>query len=286
MIPTTESVTTLAKRWAAGDRRAGSELVEKHDGWIRTYARRIAKAGEDVDDMAQMMRLEFLESSSRASTASCDQETRAYLRLWMKGAISANRRSVDAAERHDAYFAERYCAGDWLACFAPESGPDRSTEVVSDFEWSDPHRAIDATQEAVACVRGLINGPWLTDEDRTILFGVYVEESTIVDVAARLGRDKKTTRRLLDAAMSKIAIACGIDPPQALRSTASRRPEDETDERVAAFVRDCGPVGATEIRCSLRLTKGVFSKSIQRLLTGGIVEPSGPWNRPTYSAAS
>lgn len=177
MIPTTASVVTLAKRWVAGDRAAGSDLVRVHDDWIRAYARQKSLSWEDWDDTAQVMRLAFLDRSAKMEDGP-DSHTRAALRLAMLRDLYNERRRRG---------------------HAPLSS-------VDDPDLVD----VDAVAESAADVASLIDRANMTHRQLAAVVGNSLGLG-LSDLGRELGCHPQVVSRDIDSGMRRLRVsACPV----------------------------------------------------------------------------
>lgn len=259
MIPTTESVTTLASRWAAGDRRAGSELIAKHDSWIRAYARRKALPWEDVDDVAQIMRIAFSRAAISLDVDRTDKEARSFIRNAMLMRLKN--------ERAGAYVRKQNMA---------HAGVDQLMVGSEDI------------QNDICDARQIMNRARLTDEERRIVIARCVEDLFQQEIAAELGCSKGTAQRKLSAAISTIRAHSGCTGDVQHRlATASRWSSTcDTDKRVLDVIGRSGTVLGSAIRESLELTRHTYLDSVTRLRKAGLIVASGSHMARAYTLAA
>jgi DNA-directed RNA polymerase specialized sigma24 family protein len=251
MIPTTESVTTLAKRWAAGDRRAGNELIASHDSWISTVARKTAVASEEVDDVAQVMREAFARTAMSVEAKRSDLETRAHLRSSMRRAVWGERR----AHRRAVYGETR--------AQREAANKDRLPKDISLSEIEDTSlepAALDTTE--IGCGLSMIaRAADLYSDDAVMLvareaFGVDDEE-----LANEQKISVRTLNRRISAAMVRIREAIGV----AEVYVRARPSASENERRILEHLSRSGMSLSADIRAALNMTPHPFWVATTRL---------------------
>lgn len=155
-----ESDTSLVARANAGDRKAFSELVERHYDFIfRTAAKWLGRR-QDAEDIAQ-------EVCAKLATAMRSFDGRSAFTSWLyRVTLNAVRDSQRAQSRRGRYH-------------------DKLAEVHPD---SDPGEQEDATaiRELWAAVRGLPN------QQRDAVLLVYAEEKSHAEAGAIMGCKEAT----------------------------------------------------------------------------------------------
>lgn len=249
MIPTTESVTSLAKRWAAGDRRAGSELVAKHDGWIRAYARRKALPWEDVDDVAQMMRLGFLRCATEELPA-VDGLLRWKLR----------RRMLDDFRR--------------------------SRNVHSILEYGDDGSSVEhggPSLDDQVDLHSMMRRSGMTQRQRRVMAQI-LSGDLAADVAKDLDVHPTIVAREWDRGISALRMAAGVEFAKHARIAV--RGQTARCQRIVNLLTDAGPLHGPKIRELLGDSEERTLAALRILITSGEVTSEGTPNKRLYSAAA
>jgi DNA-directed RNA polymerase specialized sigma24 family protein len=250
VIPTTESVTILARRWAAGDRRAGSKLITKHDDWIRRCARRVTMRWEDEDDVAQIMRIAFVEASLKIESAGSNVKAPAFLRTSMKNAFweTIKKRPIEVDEDH-----------------IDEAVSIPCDETVAKCELSMIARAAQ-----------------LDDATGDLLMNRFGHGLTDVDHGAQLGVSYASIARRSVAAMKRVRETIGI-----AEVYVRPKPSVEGDERrVLDYLRRNGPSLGRDICAALDLKQYSFWFATNRLREIGAIVTSGENRSKRYMLTS
>lgn len=196
MTPTTASIVPLAKRWAAGDRAAGSELVRVHDDWILMHARKARFEEESLDDVAQVMRLGFLyqckQPMAELSNAIICSALKRRMRQWLRNERDSVRWASlvwDAPCRDDE-------AKAWKAAV------EAREYILGIFNDRLVRYRRDLTIDAAR----LIGTSGLSERETEVVVGL-LRDDTFRDIAESMGVGVGSVSYLYDCALKKMASA-------------------------------------------------------------------------------
>lgn len=183
----------LLQRWAAGRTDAGSKLVERHYGAVRTYVR--ARFRQDVDDLTQST---FLICLTNASQFRGDSELRTFL-------LGIAHRLILAA---------------WRSRYKPESSAPRRAPLVEDLPADNGDDLVlrDAMERLPPDLRTAIAlSYWAGLTEDEIAQSVGCPRGTI---ASRLRRGKRQLRELLQGSAPSGALVTSVTPIIRLKGSA------------------------------------------------------------------
>lgn len=251
MTPTTESVIPLAQRWAGGDRKAGGELIVLHDGWIRRFAWRASRPGEDVDDIAQVMRIGFLRAAAE-ELPSTERLLRWKLSSRMRDAVWAMRNgdlSVDC-DRGDEGF-----------------GPSHDPATVED--------QID--------LHAMMARSGMTYRQRRVVAQMLCGDLGL-DVARALGVHPMIVAREWDRGIA--ALRATVEPHAAAPARTVIHGPKAREFRIVELLTATGPLSGPSIRRVLGDSEERVLRALRRLAASGRVTISGTPNKRFYTVAA
>jgi DNA-directed RNA polymerase specialized sigma24 family protein len=262
LIPTTASVVPAARRWAAGNRAAGNELVVSHDPWIRHHARREAMRWESVEDIAQEMRVAFVHASTHVDESAPDVETIAYLRRAMRRAVAALRRHIEST---DGPGAEEM---NWKSRRSRLVNDDGGDAGVDTDVQSCP-----AIQDDVLELRQVIDGARITSAQLDAVVARYVLGDSEAEAANRCGVSPFVARRNTIAGLVAMREFAGVteEAPRARAVTPYR----ETETRIADLLKREGALTGEQIRAALGIGLKSFWKVTSGMRERGVMRTEG-----------
>lgn len=190
MRPSVESVSSLAKRWSAGDRSAGDELIRRHDDWIVSRAKKWRLRWESLDDVCQALRRFFLYQCKRLGSANTDG--------LVCHSLSARMQSYLNQERIPGRYSPPKCEIQ-IVSHGDEDDPDPWDRVTA--ASSDGGMARRESQIDVMRLMSLAN---LTPRERRIVEG-FLLDSDMGEQGREMGLANGSVKHSLDMALKKMA---------------------------------------------------------------------------------